>query len=69
METGVQESGKYLKELDSGFRRNDGKTKIQTFYEIINIYSAILNLLFTAANFYLLMAMALSIFASATFKL
>jgi len=29
------ESCKYSKELDSGFRRNDGKTKIQTFYEII----------------------------------
>ena len=35
MKTGVQESCKYLNELDSGFRRNDGKMKIQTFYEII----------------------------------
>jgi len=37
VETGVQESCTYLKELDSGFCRNDGKTKIQTFYEIINV--------------------------------
>jgi hypothetical protein len=26
-----------LKTLDSGFRRNDGKTSFQTFYEIITI--------------------------------
>jgi len=26
-----------LKELDSGFRRNDGKTNSQTFYETIII--------------------------------
>jgi hypothetical protein len=35
VEAGVQGSCKYLKELDSGLRRNDGKKKIQTFYEII----------------------------------
>ena len=35
VEPGVQESFAYLKKLDSGFRRNDGKRKIQTFYEII----------------------------------
>jgi hypothetical protein len=37
VETGVQKSCKYLKELDSGFRRNDGKSKIQTFYATINL--------------------------------
>jgi hypothetical protein len=37
VETGVQENCNYLKALDSGFRRNDGKTKIQTFYETILI--------------------------------
>jgi len=29
-----------LKELDSGFRRNDRKPQFQTFYEIIKIQSA-----------------------------
>ena len=33
---GVQESCEFAKELDSGSRRNDRKTKIRTFYTIIN---------------------------------
>ena len=36
METGVQRIFRYLKQLDSGFRRNDGNASFQTFYEIIN---------------------------------
>ena len=35
MKTGVQRTYKYLKGLDSGFRRNDRKAYLQTFYEII----------------------------------
>jgi Asp-tRNA(Asn)/Glu-tRNA(Gln) amidotransferase A subunit family amidase len=35
VETGVQEIGKALKTLDSGFRRNDRKGYFQTFCEII----------------------------------
>jgi hypothetical protein len=37
VKTGVQRIDNYLKGLDSGFRRNDGKPHFQTFYEIINI--------------------------------
>ncbi len=37
MKTGVQRIYNYLKELDSGFRRNDEKTRITTFYETISI--------------------------------
>ncbi len=36
MKTGVQRTYNYLKGLDSGFRRNDRKAYLQTFYEIIN---------------------------------
>jgi hypothetical protein len=35
--SGVQESSNDLKELDSGFRRNDGKMAFRTFYETLNI--------------------------------
>ena len=35
MKTGVQGTYNWWKELDSGFRRNDGKTHSLTFYEII----------------------------------
>ena len=37
METGVQRLYKYLKKLDSGFRRNDRKPHFQTFYNSIKI--------------------------------
>jgi hypothetical protein len=37
VKTGVQIIYNYMKMLDSGFRRNDGKTKIQTFGVIIII--------------------------------
>ena len=37
VETGVQGSCNYLKELYSGFRRNDKNGQFQTFYEIIRI--------------------------------
>jgi len=39
VKTGVQRISNYLKEMDSGFRRNDEKTKITTFYEFINLFS------------------------------
>jgi len=39
VKTGVQEVYKFLKELDSGFRRNDRKTFFQTFYESIIVDS------------------------------
>jgi hypothetical protein len=35
VKTGVQRICNSLKTLDSGFRRNDGKTHLQTFYETI----------------------------------
>jgi hypothetical protein len=35
MKTGVQGIYKFLKILDSGFRRNDWKPQFQIFYEII----------------------------------
>jgi hypothetical protein len=35
VETGVQRIFKFLKKLDSGFRRNDGKPHFLTFYEFI----------------------------------
>ena len=35
---GVQTSCKHLKELDSGFRRNDEKGYFSTFYEAISKY-------------------------------
>jgi len=37
VKTGVQGIYKYLKILDSGFRRNDEKGYFQTFYAIINL--------------------------------
>jgi hypothetical protein len=37
MKTGVQKNFNCLIILDSGFRRNDGKTVFLTFYEGINI--------------------------------
>ena len=37
MKTGVQGVYKILKILDSGFRRNDEKLQIQSFYEFILI--------------------------------
>ena len=37
MKTGVQRTYNYLKGLDSGFRRNDRKAYLQTFYEAIII--------------------------------
>jgi hypothetical protein len=40
MGTGVQVIYKHLITLDSGFRRNDGKTSFQTFYEIIKFVLA-----------------------------
>jgi hypothetical protein len=36
VKTGVQRIYNCLRTVDSGFRRNDGKTHLQTFYEIIN---------------------------------
>ena len=36
VKTGVQIFYNHMKTLDSGFRRNDGKTNFETFYEIIN---------------------------------
>ena len=39
VETRVQGICKYLKELDSGFRRNDGKERFQTCCEVIRIRS------------------------------
>jgi len=36
VETGVQGTYNWWKELDSGFRRNDGKPHFLIFYEIIN---------------------------------
>jgi len=35
VKTGVQEIYNWWKELDSGFRRNDGKAHFWTFYEAI----------------------------------
>jgi hypothetical protein len=35
VKTGVQRNYTYLKKLDSGFRRNDGKPHFRTFYETI----------------------------------
>jgi hypothetical protein len=40
VETGVHGIYKSLKILDSGFRRNDGKERFQTFGEIIRIRSS-----------------------------
>jgi len=37
VETGVQGSCDYWKELDSGFRRNDENGQFQNIYEIIEI--------------------------------
>jgi hypothetical protein len=37
VKTGVQETNNWWKELDSGFRRNDGKNHFLTFYEFIKI--------------------------------
>jgi hypothetical protein len=37
VKTGVQETYNWWKELDSGFRRNDGKTHFLTFYEFIKL--------------------------------
>jgi len=37
VKTGVLGIYNYSKILDSGFRRNDGKTDFRTFYETINI--------------------------------
>ena len=36
VKTGVQIVYNHWKKLDSGFRRNDGKTNFKTFYEAIN---------------------------------
>jgi hypothetical protein len=35
VETGVQGTHDEWKELDSGFRRNDGKTYFLTFYDFV----------------------------------
>jgi hypothetical protein len=35
VKTGVQGISNYSRTLDSGFRRNDGKRRLRTFYEII----------------------------------
>jgi hypothetical protein len=35
VKTGVEGTYNYCKELDSGFRRNDGKTNFLTSYEFI----------------------------------
>ena len=35
--TGVQRTYNYLERLDSGFRRNDGKGYLSTFYECIKV--------------------------------
>jgi len=40
VKTGVQEVYKFLKELDSGFRRNDEFYGISTFYENIILWEA-----------------------------
>ena len=40
MEPGVQGIYKYLKMLDSGFRRNDGKVYFKAFPKIINFEGA-----------------------------
>jgi hypothetical protein len=37
VKTGVQGTYNWWKELDSGFRRNDGKTHFLTFYEFIKV--------------------------------
>jgi hypothetical protein len=37
MKTGVQNIFKFVKNLDSGFRRNDGTPYFQIFCEIIKI--------------------------------
>jgi len=37
VKTGVQETNNWWKELDSGFRRNDGENHFLTFYEFIKI--------------------------------
>jgi len=37
VETGVQGTYNWWKELDSGFRRNDGNSHFLTFYEFIKI--------------------------------
>ena len=37
VKTGVQRIYNYLKRLDSGFRRNEGKQHFKTFYETINL--------------------------------
>jgi len=42
VKTGVHEFYNSLNALDSGFRRNDGKWGFSTFYEFINLQSAIL---------------------------
>jgi hypothetical protein len=39
VKTGVQETYNWWKELDSGFRRNDGKNHFLTFYEFIKVGS------------------------------
>jgi len=45
VETGVQKIFNYLKTLDSGFRRNDGKTDFETFNEIIKLVTSNFKLL------------------------
>jgi len=42
VKTGVQRIDNYLKRLDSGFRRNDGKQHLNTFYEIVKYDSILL---------------------------
>jgi len=39
VKTGVQGTYVWWKELDSGFRRNDGKPPLWTFYEIIILFN------------------------------
>jgi hypothetical protein len=51
VETGVQGIHNYLKKLDSGFRRNDGKPHFHTFYESINIYISVFSVPFVVKQF------------------
>jgi len=39
VKTGVQRISNYLKEMDSGFRRNDEKAKNTTYWEFTNLSS------------------------------
>jgi len=50
VKTGVLRIDNYLKRLDSGFRRNDGKQHFTTFYEIINVDGVVKSPVFVIAR-------------------